>query len=140
MISTTLWNKCAYAKCFGHWLVSDAECIRCAVADSCEKRTKRKIDEENNPLEDDDVAAETPSPITPLEYLIQSLSGKLDHDKEERDQAILHRFRKDGKLIIAVAIGTSGRIKVVSLVKNTQKIFGSLGSIDEVETLIGEMI
>ena len=137
-MSTTLWNKCAYAKCFGHWLVSDTECIRCAVADSCEKRTKQRVDEDSRP-DDDDVAAETPF-ITPLEYLIQSLSGKLDHDKEEREQAILHRFRKDGKLIIAVAIGTSGRIKVVSLVKKIQKIFGSLSSIDEVEILMREML
>ena len=40
-----MWEKCHYARCFGHWLVSDAECLKCAVADGCEKRTKAILSE-----------------------------------------------------------------------------------------------
>ena len=78
--------------------------------------------------------------VTSLDYLLQSLGGKFDHEVEERDKAVLHKFRKDGKMVIAVAIGTGGKIKIVSIVKNTQKVFGSLSSVEEVETVLSEML
>lgn len=140
-MSTTMWTKCQYAKCFGHWVVSDPECVRCAVADNCEKRTKAKVEEVDNSSEGEgDGELEAQKVVTPLEYLLQSLDGKFDHAVEEKDKAVIHKFRKDGKVEIAVIIGAYGKIKIMSIPKNKQKIFGSLESIDEVETVLVEML
>lgn len=143
-MATTLWEKHQYAKCFGHWLVSDAECGHCAVADSCEKRTKARVEEVERPVKaqdsDGNGDAEEEKVVTPLDYLLQSLGGKFDHEVEERDKAALHKFRQDGKMVIAVAIGTGGKIKIVSIIKNKQKVFGSLSSVEEVEEVLAEML
>jgi len=143
-MGTTLWEKHQYARCFGHWLVSDAECSRCAVSDSCEKRTKTRTAESDIPEKtqetEGDTEVEAAKEVAPLDYLLQSLGGKFDHEIEERDKAVLHKFRKEGKTVIAVAIGVGGRIKILSVVKNTQKVFGSLSSVAEVEEVLAEML
>lgn len=140
-MTTTLWAKSQYAKCFGHWFVSDPECVRCAVADSCEKRTKIKVEDDKPSEPETSVDGENEEiVVSPLDYMFKSLEGKFDHEKEERDKAILHKFSKDGKLVVAVAVGTYGKIKIVSIEKNTQKVFGNLNSIEEVETVLAEML
>jgi hypothetical protein len=141
MSVTSLWSKCQYAKCFGHWLVSDPECIRCAVSDACEKRTKAKSEESerSTDVEPSEEAVEQSS-ISPLDYLIQSLSGKFEHETGEKDRAVIHKFRLDGKVVIAIVIGAFGKIKIMSIPKNKQKIFGSLQSIDEAESVLAEML
>jgi len=139
-MSTKLWVKHEYAKCFGKWVVSDPECIRCALSDNCEKRTKAKIEEAEKPSEPENNELEVPKPVTPLEYLLQSLDGKYNQEIETKDNAVLHKFKKDGKTVIAIAIGAMGKIKVVSIVKGKSRIFGSLNSIEEVESVLTEML
>lgn len=140
-MATTLWARHEYAKCFGHWVVSDPECSRCAIADNCEKRTKAKAEEADRPQEpEDNGEGEEQKPLPPLEYMLQSLGGKFDQETEERDRAILHKFKRDGKTVIAVAIGAYGKIKIVSIPKNKQKVFGNLASTEEVESVLAEML
>jgi hypothetical protein len=140
-MSTSLWTKTQYAKCFGHWVVADPECTRCAVADSCEKRTKTKA-ADSKPSEAEGIGDEIheEEAVSPVDYLLRSLDGKFDHGTEERDKAILHKFTKDGKLVIAIAVGAYGKVKIVSVVKNIQKVFGQLSSIEEVEEVLAEML
>lgn len=141
-MDTTLWAKSQYAKCFGHWFVSDPECTRCAVADNCEKRTKARSEEANRPqeAEGNGEGEHEEAVVTPIDYMIQSLVGKFDHETEARDKAVLHKFKKDGQLVIAVAVGDYGKVKIVSVVKNIQRVFGKLSSIDEVESVLAEML
>lgn len=139
MSVTTLWSKCQYAKCFGHWLVSDAECIRCAIADNCEKRTKSKVDDEKS-TDDDSIECEPQKKITPLDYMLQILSGKFEHETDEKDKAVIHKFRQDGRTVLAIIIGAYGKIKIMSLTKKKEKIFGRLESIEEAESVLAEML
>ena len=121
--------------------MSDPECVRCALGDNCEKRTKIKSEEVEKPSEPEGSGEiEDAKVITPLEYLFQSLEGRFDHEVEERDRAVLHKFTKDGKTVIAVAIGAYGKIKIVSIPKDKKMIFGSLKSIGEVESVLVEML
>lgn len=144
-MSNTLWVKHHYAKCFGHWFVSELECVKCSLSDSCEKRTKAKAEEVDRSKDEDadadvDTVSEEVSKVSPLDYLIQSLAGKFDQETEEKESATLHKFRENGRTVIAVAIGAYGRIKIVSVVKNTSKVFGKLESIEEVESTLKEML
>lgn len=139
MSVTTLWSKCQYAKCFGHWLVSDPECVRCAIADNCEKRTKSRVDDEKAP-DDESIECEPQKQITPLDYMLQILTGKFEHETDEKDKAVIHKFRQNGRTVLAVIIGAYGKIKIMSLTKNKEKIFGKLGSIEEVELVLAEML
>ena len=138
-MSTTLWGKCHYAKCFGHWLVSDPECAKCALSDNCEKRTKNKA-EDNGQVEEEIQESGSPDSITPIDYLLRSLSGKFDAAVEEKEKAVLHKFSENGKLVAAIAIGSLGKIKVVSLKKNFQKVYGGISSIEEAEEILSEMV
>ena len=137
---TTLWNKHQYARCFGNWVVSDPECIRCALADNCEKRTKARIEEDDKPVEPENNEIEAQKEISPLDYLLKSLDGKFDQEIEEKEKAVIHKFKKEGKTIIAVAIGAYGKIKIISMVNNRSKIFGRLENTEEVETVLAEML
>jgi len=136
-----MWQKYEYAKCFGNWDISNSECIKCAVSDGCEKRTKNKaveipekfgeeVDRENVKGED----------ISPLIYLIQSLDGKFDKEEEKKGGARVYKFRSQGKLKTAVIIGESGKIKVVSFNKRFEKVFDYLEGIEQVENILKEII
>ena len=137
---TTLWVKHQYAKCFGHWLVSDAECIRCAVAENCEKRTKVKGEEERHTIDNIENTGDAIKPLAPLEYMLQWLDGKFDHEIEDKNGAIIHKFKDNGDVVIAIVVGAYGKIKVISIKKNIQKMFGCLESIEEVEKVLAEML
>ena len=137
---TTLWKKPHYAKCFGFWVLSCDECLRCAVASNCEMRTKEKTTEVENPPELDTGEIIEHKVVTPLEYMLKSLGGKFDQVSEEKGKAIIHKFKNDGKTVIAVAIGEQGKIKIVSISKNISKIFGCLESYEEVESVLAEML
>jgi hypothetical protein len=146
-MSNTLWAKHHYAKCFGFWVVSELECVKCALSESCEKRTKAKVEEVDRSKDSDvdteadgNVESEEVPVLSPLNYLIQSLAGKFDQETDEKENAILHKFRNNGRTVIAVAIGAYGKIKIVSVVKNTSKVFDKLESIDEVESVLKEML
>lgn len=139
-MSTTLWNKCQYGKCFGHWLVSDAECAKCALSDKCEKRTKTKVDEQEKCLDAVDTNDSAEQAVTPLDYLLKSLSGRFDYEIDEKEKAVLHKYSQGGKLVIAVVVGSFGKIKIVSVSKNTQKIYGAISSVDEAEEILKEML
>ena len=140
MSVTTLWDNCQYAKCFGNWMLSDSECLRCTLSDMCEKRTKMKVSETKEESEEISSEIKEQPEISPLDYLIQSLSGKFDHETEEKDKAVIHKFRQDGKIVFAIIVGAYGKLKIMSILKNQQKIFGSLQSIEEVESILSEML
>jgi len=144
-MSNTLWAKHHYAKCFGHWVVSELECVKCSLSDSCEKRTKSRAEEVCKSKDEDveadgDAESEDISKVSPLDYLIQSLAGKFDQETDEKESATLHKFRKNGRTAIAVVIGAHGKIKIVSVVKDTSKVFDRLESIEEVELTLKEML
>lgn len=136
---TTLWAKHHYAKCFGNWLVSDPECGKCAKAEACEKRTKVRSEESDQEPEGSG-GVEEASPVVPLDYLIQSLGGRYDKETEEKEKAVLHKFRDNGKTVIAVAVGITGKVKIVSVARNKSTVFERLQSIEEVETVLREML
>jgi hypothetical protein len=141
-MATTLWMKHDYAKCHGHWVVSDPDCAKCAYksAEACEKRTKARVEEVDNSKEvDESGEVEEIVPVSPLDYLLQSLEGKFEKTTEEKERAILHKFCQNGKFVIAVVIGIMGKIKVVSILKNKARVFEKLDSIEEVESVLMEM-
>ena len=133
-------SKYQYGKCFGNWLVSDPECSKCALSDKCEKKTKLKIEESDKDGEENVVTETRNNVSAPMDYLLKSLSGQFDYERSEKDKAILHKFSQNGKLIIAVVIGAYGKIKIISVRKNTQKIFGNIESIEEAEGILAEML
>lgn len=141
-MSTTLWGKFQYAKCFGHWVVSDPECSKCAIRDNCEKRTKTVAENQEVDLVEDKSEADTLKPIDPLQYLFQRLEGKFDRDPvEDKGKAVIHKFRIDGKTIVAVIIGkTSGKIKIMNIPEKKERVFGSLGDAEEVEQILKEIL
>jgi len=106
----------------------------------CEKRTKMKVSETKEESEEISSEIKEQPEISPLDYLIQSLSGKFDHETEEKDKAVIHKFRQDGKIVFAIIVGAYGKLKIMSILKNQQKIFGSLQSIEEVESILSEML
>jgi len=136
-----MWKNFEYAKCFGNWEIADSECIRCSISEGCEKKTKNKSVEiaEINELEDIS-ECETPEKISPLEYLLQRLAGKFEKDEEEKGKAKIYKFRLSGKLKIAVIVGESGKIKVMSFQKKTEKILDGLNSVDDAEDILKEML
>ena len=135
---TTLWTKHQYAKCFGHWLVSDSECNKCAVRDECEKRVKSRVDDKSQEAEGDD-PGEVVSSLSPLDYILQSLSGKYDQEFEETDKRVkVYRYSKDGKEEIILGIAESGKIMVAVLGK--RKVFERPNTIEESETILKEML
>jgi len=139
MAITTLWVKHHYAKCFGNWLVSDPDCGKCAKAEACEERTKTRSEESDQEPEGSG-GVEDVSPVSPLDYLIQSLGGRYDQDTEEKERAVLHKFRENGKTVIAVAVGTTGKVKIVSVVRNKSTVFERMQSVEEVEAVLREML
>ena len=137
-MATTLWAKHQYAKCFGNWLVSNTECSRCFLADNCEKRTKAKVEEKEVEDSADNGEAAEEAPITSLDYLLQRLEGKFDKEVADKGGgAKIHTFKKDGVSQVAVVTGMQGRIKVVA--PGYSKVFGSLGSIEDVEAILAEI-
>lgn len=135
-MSTSLWKKHQYAKCFGHWCISDPECIRCAVSDNCEKRTKTKVEEKPS-LKNKDVGH---TEVDPVNYLLSCLKGKFDYLIEERGKSVLHKYLLNDKVIVAVVIGSSGKIKIINILKQTSKICGSIPTIEDAEKLLKELI
>jgi len=141
---TTLWTKYQYAKCFGNWLVSDSECRKCAVKDECEKRTKSMVEDKakEKEVQDSEVEenGEVDSKFAPLDYILQSLSGKYDQEFEETDNKIkLYKFFKDGKKVVSLGISESGQKIVVAVIGN-KKVFDSPTTIEEAEALMSEML
>ena len=136
---TTLWTKHQYAKCFGHWIVSEPECIRCFITDNCEKRTKAKSEDVKETVEQiDEDGKDESSNLTPLDNLIQRLEGQLDHESEDKNGAIIHKFRKNGIMIAAVVVGGQGRVKVLS--EKLKRVYGVIGSVEEAEEILAEML
>ena len=140
---TTLWTKYQYAKCFGNWIVSDSECRKCAVNDECEKRTKSRIEDRAKEVQDsetEDNSEEINNELAPLEYIIQSLSGKYDQEFEETEKKVkLYKFGKDGKHVINLGISESGN-KIVIAITGKKKVFDSPTSIEEAEEIMTEML
>ena len=139
---TTLWAKYQYAKCFGNWLVSDPECRKCAVKDECEKRTKSRVEDKTKESQDSEVEenGEVDPTLAPLDYILQSLSGKYDQEFEETDKKIkLYKFFKDGKKVVSLGISESGQKIVVAVIGN-KKVFDSPTTIEEAEALMTEML
>ena len=140
----TLWEKHQYAKCFGHWMMSDPECIRCAVSDNCEKRTKTHVEEHQDVSEKALQAKEKKyKEVKPLDYLLERLKGKFEYSFEDKDGVLLHKYWKDEaqtNLVILVAIGKRGRIKVVSIPKDKQRLCGSISDIEDAENILKEML
>jgi hypothetical protein len=138
---TTLWDKHHYAECFGHWAVSDPECTRCFVSDNCEKRTKDKVEAEKGCVDQSEEPSEgeVGQCLSPLDYLLQRIGGKLDREDENKGEAVMHKFRdKSGLVTAAVVVGAQGRIKIVS--KKMNRIYGSISSVEEAESILAEML
>lgn len=136
-----MWEKRHYAKCYGHWLVSDQECIRCAVSDGCEKRTKAILSDSVKKPEECNVSGESEHvEIKPVDYLVERLKGSFDHDKDEQEKAVIHKFSVEGKIHLAIVIGVLGKIKIISVLKKKEKIFGSIQSVQEAEEILKEML
>jgi hypothetical protein len=138
-MATTLWAKHHYAKCFGKWLVSDPDCGKCAKAEACEKKTKVRFEEADQEPEGSGGVEEV-SPVAPLEYLIQSLGGRYDQEKEEKERAVLYKFKDNGKTVIAVAIGVTGKVKIVSVIRNKSTVLEGVQSVEDVESVLREML
>jgi hypothetical protein len=144
-MTTTLWTKHQYARCYGHWVVSDPECVKCALSDGCEKRTKAKVSEVDHAKEVEvDSGPEDVKTVLPLDYLLQSLGGKFDQETEEKEKerAIIHKFHdvKTKKVMIAVIVGFSGRVKIVSVPRNISKVLEGIDSIEQVELVLAEIL
>ena len=141
---TTLWAKHQYAKCFGHWVVSDPECCRCAVSDACEKRTKNRFENDKKVPEGEgegDASGEMDSELSPLEYLLQSLDGKFIRTTEVKNNNVkVHSMRKENeeKPTVLVAVSETNRIMIAA--NGKKKIVEKLESIEAVETLLQEML
>ena len=135
---TTLWTKHQYAKCFGHWLVSHSECCKCAVRDECEKRTKSRADDKTQEMEGED-HGEYEEVIDPLDYILQSLSGRYEMEFDETEKKIkVYKFSKDGQGIATIGVAESGKIMVA--VRGAKKILEKPKTIEEAEEILKEVL
>ena len=135
---TTLWAKHQYAKCFGNWLVSHSECCKCAVRDECEKRTKSRSDDKVQEVEEAD-QGESAEVIDPLDYIIQSLSGRYEMEFDETEKKIkVYKFSKAGQGVSTIGVAESGKIMVA--VRGAKKIMSKPNTIEEAEEILKEIL
>lgn len=137
---TTLWERHHYAKCFGNWAASDQDCIKCAVSGKCERKTKRSADTSLSSVEDVSPSGSLPADISPLDYMIQRLSGMFSMTVEDKAGAKIYRFTQNEKTVVGIVVGVSGKIKIVSSLKGRQVVFDSIPSISDAERILSEIV
>ncbi len=132
--------------CFGRWDISYPACTtgKCLIAKYCEEKAKKglSIQEESTKIQEIVLTEEDKKlpEIPPLEYMLDLLQGKFEHEKKENSKAIAHYFMRDGLNMFTIIISRlNGKIKLMSS-SHEPKVVDSIDSIEQVEEIIKEMI
>jgi hypothetical protein len=132
-----MMGKLPEGSCWGSWSVSDRACAKCVIMAPCSDATKKRQSGDAGvgpikPAPSKEIVDDIPE-SDPLEYMLKLLAGKYDQSTKKKDGKTAHYFSEDGNIVVSVAIGTTGIIKV----KSARSIgVVELESIDKVEKVI----
>jgi len=126
--------------CYGvDWDISAKECAGCSVRTRCERLTKmRKSGKMPKPsVKETTISKTIPEleSISPLEHLLQSLTGRFKKREKEGKTAFGYFFSEGAKnkVIIMVSKGT-GRIRIQA--PGYEKVLKKIESIEQAEEIL----
>ena len=127
------WSKCNYGKCYGSWAETASECSKCSVSENCKKMTIKMMNDSSKNEESGELSV--------LDYLLQRLSGSFEKTTEKNGDVVAYRFFKNGKLAMAVVDNGVSTIKLVSLIRNRERVLEkTTATIAEAEEALKDML